>query len=322
MDLVTSRSDPGGGTSSADGGGADSFGLSRLRIDAFSKRARNSPRVKQLQSQKKNFTKSIVSPGTRQYLATDYNDHAATVGPLDNGDQYLLRAVLLENTTLDPAQLQQVSRMYEKSIQIRDDDHKLALRLYNYASFSMWRLRDVQKAIALYRSALQHTPDDPELSFALAEALHLSIKKPLQRAAVVSAELKQARREEDDEEEEEEEEDEEGEVPAWAKPYTACIEETEALFELALETYEEDVSVVLAAADFYVDVHNVEKATEMYNTAMECDIDETTFALRRKTLSAEDVRVKVGCFHRDVLKDCTTGKSGGGGGGGGGGGCG
>jgi hypothetical protein len=84
------------------------------------------------------FTSSIVSPGTRQYLVSSFQDHAEQVNPLDNGDQYLLRALLLENTTIDENQLKNVSLYYEKSIAIRDGDDKIAMRLYNYASFTFW----------------------------------------------------------------------------------------------------------------------------------------------------------------------------------------
>lgn len=42
-----------------------------------------------------NFTASVVSPGTRQYLETSFNQQALTVQAEDTGDQHLLRALLM-----------------------------------------------------------------------------------------------------------------------------------------------------------------------------------------------------------------------------------
>jgi tetratricopeptide (TPR) repeat protein len=259
------------------------------------------------------FTSSIVSPGTRQYLVSSFQDHAEQVNPLDNGDQYLLRALLLENTTIDENQLKNVSLYYEKSIAIRDGDDKIAMRLYNYASFTFWRLRNVEKSLYLYRSALKHSPKDTEISFALAEALHLSQKSEMKRASYLynkKIRMQEAEDDDDDDEDDDEEEEEEEDgLPLWSlniPKLKNSIKEMIYLFNESLETYNDDASVVLAAADFFVDIDDIDTASGLYEIATELDLEDTSFSLRRKPLTRVNIVIKASIFQRDVLNDCSS----------------
>ena len=142
--------------------------------------------------------------------------------------------------------------MYDKSISIRDGNDKLAIRFYNYGSFCLWRLGDASRAIKLYRQALFYQPNDPELSFALAEALHLSSKTEMQRLW----EKKRSDRDDDDDD------DDDDDPPTWSNTTLSdVVDEATSLFECALETYDEDVAVILSALNFFVDAGDKDRAS-------------------------------------------------------------
>ena len=256
-----------------------------------------------------------ASPGTRKYLETSFKQEALKIDTMDNGEQHLLRALLVENTIMDPSQLYKACEYFERSIQVRDSDEKVSRRMYNYASFCMWRLGDVEKAEQLYRNALALMPSDPELSFALAEFLYLRAKPQLAKNRRERENVRPTSVSDSDD-------DEDCAEVNFPPRLQQIVNEATELFERALEEFEEEVAVVLTAGEFFCDIGDVERAQELFDMANEAVVDDDEddsdedsdeeneetedpmkFCLRRKKLSSKDVKLRWALFMRDYQDD-------------------
>ena len=259
----------------------------------------------------------IASPGTRKYLEISYAAEAAKIDALDNGEQHLLRALLVENTATNPAQLYKACEYYEKSILIRDNDAKVARRMYNYASFCLLRLGNAKKAEKLLRSALE-LGGDPEISLGLAQCLYLREKPRLIR--IQKSKLAGAGGAGRDNISDDGEGDQDG--ASFPASLQSVVDEAAELFDEAVDNYDEEVAVILEAGEFFRDTGNIERAQELFEMAKELDMgddmvdsdddsdeeqeeqeDPMSFTLRRKKLSGPEVKFRCALFARDSLGD-------------------
>ena len=292
--------------------------MSGLSVHRKNTKSNGSPRRAAVPAPAQLWSPPIASPGTRKYLEVSYATEAAKIDALDNGEQHLLRALLVENTATDPAQLYKACEYYEKSILIRDDDAKVAKRMYNYASFCLLRLGDATKAEMLLRNALRLSDGDPEISFGLAQCLYLREKPSLIR--IQKAKKAGASAVEDISDDDDDDEDCTN-FPASLQP---VIDEVTTLFDEAVENFDEEVAVLLEAGEFFRDIGNIERAQELFEMAKELDMGDTMvdsdddsdeeeqeqeqedpmkFTLRRKKLSGPEVKFRCALFTRDSLGD-------------------